>query len=223
MKYTQRASGIIEAMVVLLLLTVGITWVYSILSSSQKLSNSTALRIEAIQIARDGLEAMTNIRNTNWIEFWWDIANCWNTLNYNPDCIWDTIKDITDYIHHWPGQWIRISKDPTWVKFFVGLQSYDAWLISNAVYSNTLYRQNFWVHKNTEWFYVQNLISDPNSRFTREIRINYLDVNNAPQWSTAINQPKMEITVIVQWWDPAVEGFRTLEVRTVLTNWKDRN
>ncbi len=56
-------------MVVLLLLTVGITGVYTILSSSQKLSNSTALRIEAIQIARDGLEAMTNIRDTNWIEF----------------------------------------------------------------------------------------------------------------------------------------------------------
>jgi len=57
------------------------------MNASQKLANSTESRIEAIQIARDGLEAFTNIRDTNWLRFAADRANCWNVLNYNASCI----------------------------------------------------------------------------------------------------------------------------------------
>jgi len=57
------------------------------MTSSQKLANSTALRIEAIQIARDGLESFTNIRNTNWVRFAADYENCWNVLHYDINCI----------------------------------------------------------------------------------------------------------------------------------------
>ena len=55
--------------------------------SSQKFSNATGNRIEAIQIARDGLEAMTNIRDTNWILYGADPENCWNTMNYSGSCV----------------------------------------------------------------------------------------------------------------------------------------
>lgn len=53
MKKQKNASSIIEAMVVLLVVITGIVGVYSLLDASLKLSNSTAHRIEAIQIARD--------------------------------------------------------------------------------------------------------------------------------------------------------------------------
>lgn len=232
MKYTQRASGIIEAMVVLLLLTVWITWVYSILSSSQKLSNSTALRIEAIQIARDGLEAMTNIRNTNWIEFWGDVRNCWNTWNYDENsppwisCIWDDAWS-SSRISHSDLESLIISRDTLTWKFMIDRKDR-----LSGDFTNSTYRENFWVLIDQKGFYTQTWSLTPpewssyNSLwriFTREIRIDYLNANNISQGSNSPNNPKMEIRVIVQWQDAAVATFRELEVRTILTNWKDRS
>lgn len=60
---------------------------FGILNSSQRLANTTGNRIQAIQIARDGIESMTNIRDTNWVKFPVDYENCWNTLNYDGLCI----------------------------------------------------------------------------------------------------------------------------------------
>jgi hypothetical protein len=60
---------------------------YDVFSSSQKLSSATKYRIEAISIAREGIEAVTNIRDTNAILFASDLDNCWNVLNYDNRCI----------------------------------------------------------------------------------------------------------------------------------------
>jgi hypothetical protein len=62
---------------------------YDIFSSSQKLSESTSHRIEAIQIAREGIEAVMNIRDTNALLFQADLENCWNVSGYNGNCIAD--------------------------------------------------------------------------------------------------------------------------------------
>ena len=217
MKYSLKAAGIIEAMVVLLLLTVWVTWVYTILVSWQRLSQSTSFRIEAIQIARDGLEVMTNIRDTNWIEFWGDVTNCWNTWNYNSDCIWDT--DPANKIRHHPANQslIAFRDDSTW-KFQLSLE--------NRLTGSFLeedYRDNFWVYYDDNWFYTQSWTTLLSRIYTREIRVNYLDENFEPQGSDLPNNPAVEVTVIVQWSDPAIATPRTLEMSTVLTNWKDRN
>ena len=222
MKYTLTWSSIIEAMVVLLLLITGIVWVYSLMFSSQRLAVSTWLRIEAIQIARDGLEAMTNIRDTNWIRFGGDVKNCWNTLNYNSNCIWNQAG--ATYIEHSGTQWIRISttSDNT---FFIWIQSH--W--GNDSYLDSNYRSLFAVSKDARWFYTQNITpnygvwSPITPFFTREIRIDYLNNANVSQGPNARTHPKMRITAIVQWQDPATSNPQRLEMSTILTNWKDRN
>ena len=227
MKYSQKAAWIIEAMVVLLLLTVWVTGVYSILVSSQKLSQSTSYRIEAIQIARDSLEAMTNIRDTNWVEFWGDVRNCWNTWNYDrdstPSCIWDDSWDSQRISHTANQSFILYRDEVTW-KFELERRSRNP---NN--FSELDYRDNFRVYYDDNWFYTQswslslpdeNLLS---REYTREIRIDYLNENFQSQWSTAVSNPAMDITVLVQWADPAVTENRSLEMTTRLTNWRDRN
>ncbi len=87
MKYAVKATSIVEALVVLLVIVSGSVGIFQILSTSQRLADATARRIEAIQIARDGIEAMTNIRDTNWQLFAADYQNCWRVLNYNSSCI----------------------------------------------------------------------------------------------------------------------------------------
>lgn len=203
-------------MVVLLLLTVWITGVYSILVSSQRLSDSTAYRIEAIQIARDGLEAMMNIRDTNWIEFWGDVRNCWNTFNYNPACVWST-SAWNKIRYNWNRALIVYRDELTW-KFFLNVQVHN-----NLPFSNNTYRNRFRVRYDDRWFYTQTWSINLPREYTREIRINYLDGAGVSQWSNAPNNPIMELTTIVQWQDPAASTPRRLEMSTRLTNWKDRN
>ena len=84
---SQRGNSIIEVMVVIIILTIGITGAYNIISSGQKLSSTAENRIKAINIAREGLEAVENIRDTNWIKFSSDYNNCWKVKNYNVGCI----------------------------------------------------------------------------------------------------------------------------------------
>ncbi len=50
----------------------------------------TQLRVQAINIAREGIEAVENIRDTNWLKFSSDIENCWKTFNYDHSCIGNT-------------------------------------------------------------------------------------------------------------------------------------
>jgi Tfp pilus assembly protein PilV len=82
-----RGNSIIEVMVVLLILTVGIVGTYGILDSGQKLSTTTQNRIKAINIAREGMEAVENIRDTNWLKFSSDYENCWKVKDYDSTCI----------------------------------------------------------------------------------------------------------------------------------------
>lgn len=125
MQKNTRATSIIEAMIVLMIVVSGITGVYTLMSSSQNLVTATENRIEAIQIARDGIEALTNIRDTNWLMFGADRDNCWNVLNYNTACVGDSSSGRNDYdIVHGASQGIRISKDPN-NRFFIGIQNHS--------------------------------------------------------------------------------------------------
>ncbi len=83
-------TTIVEAMVVMLIVVIWIIWMYNIYSKSQNLSNTTQNRLIAIDIAREWIEAMTNIRDTNWMLFASNTDNCWNVLNYDSNCITTT-------------------------------------------------------------------------------------------------------------------------------------
>ena len=99
MKNSKKATSIVEAIIVMLIITAWITWVYNILVQYQKLSDSTKHKINAIEIAKEWIESMKNIRNTNWLLYSIDTANCWNTLNYNNSCLWDS--SLTNDIWSW--------------------------------------------------------------------------------------------------------------------------
>ena len=159
----KKASSIIEAMVVLMIITSGVTWVYLLMSSSQKLANSTWNRIEAIQIARDWLEAMTNIRDTNWILYGADPANCWNTLNYSGSCVWNTT--ISTDIKLWANEAFRIYRDIN-NRFMLSATG----TTTSPLFTNITYRNVFQVFK-LNWFYTQSggIVTQP--LFTREIQI----------------------------------------------------
>lgn len=198
MKISLQATSIIEAMVVLLIVVFWITWVYSLMSSSTKLADATGKRIEAIQIARDGLESLSNIRDSNWLKFAADYENCWNTYNYDTNCIGGGGASI------WTGSYIVYRNIHNQFEIQPATSAWD--------YASATYRNRFAIAKNSDGFYTQSggtlYGAWGNPFYTREIQIRY----NSPY--------SMNINSIVQWQDIAKNTAQKLEMSTTLTNWK---
>lgn len=212
MKKNKKCTSIVEAMVAMVIITFWIIWIFWIYISSTRLEASTSNKIQAIAMAREWIEAVTNIRDTNWTFFSSDLENCWNTLNYNNACIWNTA--ITDIENNWhyvvyqdtDNRWKLSEKNPI---------SFD--------YSELTYRNDFKVWLDSNWFYTQSwAITELIPLFTREIIINYPEDTN---WDSIFNSndDKMQVTSLVQWLDNTSTEPHKVELKTILTNRKKVN
>lgn len=74
---------LIEVMVVIVVVTAGIVWAFWVLSSGQKLAATTTDRVQAINFAREWVEAVKNIRDTNYFQYPANPTACWIVKNYN--------------------------------------------------------------------------------------------------------------------------------------------
>ena len=71
-------------MVVIVVVTAGIVWAFWVLSSGQKLAATTTDRVQAINFAREWVEAVKNIRDTNYFQYPANPTDCWRVKDY--DC-----------------------------------------------------------------------------------------------------------------------------------------
>lgn len=53
----------------LMILVIGLVGAFEIINETKQFANSTRLRIQGVNFAREGIEAVENIRDTNWIKF----------------------------------------------------------------------------------------------------------------------------------------------------------
>ncbi len=204
MKISKRATSIAEVLVIMLIIIVWTVWMFTIFSKWQALSNTTENRIQAIQIAREWLEAMINIRDTNYLLYSANYDNCWNTLNYNLNCITDRINATATDI-------------PTW-SYKIYQDSNNRWDLSNWIsnpYSDLNYRNFFKVWIDWNWLYTQSWWIDTKPLFTREIKVSY------PGWDS--NSEQMNITSLVQWSDSSKNWVLKVELSTKLFNFKNKN
>ena len=196
MKNSKKATSILEAMIVLLIVITWIIWLYNIFNSSQKLSNTTKNRIEAIEIAREWIEVMKNIRDTNWLMFGWNTRNCFNTYNYDSKCVQETTNDILT------SSWYVIFQNEDHKWYLEAKNNY------NSDFSVLDYRDNFRIFKEN-WYYTQTW-STNETIFTREVQISY-------SWA---DTNFMNVKSIVQWSDSSKEWSHKVELNDLLTNWK---
>lgn len=75
-----KGETLAETLVALMVLGIGITVASTVISSSIQNMENTYNRILAVNLAREGLEAVHNIRETNWMKFSNDKRGCWNHL-----------------------------------------------------------------------------------------------------------------------------------------------
>lgn len=208
MKLSNSWTSVIESMIVMLIVTIWIVWTYTIYTNSMKISDSTSYRIQAISIAKDGIESITNIRDTNWILFWANIDNCWNTYNYNWACI--TADWTPSYEYTYISTWSYIVYKDIDDRFIL---SWATNLISSLNYKDLNYRNYFKVQKDILWFYTQSWGTSFLPTFTREIKISYPDNLNPPQ--------SMKVESIVRWADSSKPSWNyEIKLENTLTNWK---
>ncbi|MGE4444021.1 MAG: hypothetical protein AB7E37_03455 [Candidatus Altimarinota bacterium] len=201
MKFSRSGTTIIESIVVMMIVVIGIIGMYSIFINSQNVATSTSNRVQAISMAREGIEALMNIRDTNWLLFAANTGNCWHTFNYDGNCI--LAASGTTMIQS--GSYIVYQNE-----------SNNRWFLSGATsgnYSDINYRNRFRVNIGSGGLYTQSGGENFNPLFTREIKISYVDNLSPPQ--------KMKVESIVRWTDSARNsGNYEINLDTILTNWK---
>lgn len=207
MKKSKMATTIVEAIIVTLVIVMWLTWVYSIYSASIKETNAVETKIQAIQIAREWIEAITNIRDTNWLLYSSDKKNCWKTFNYDVSCIWNStfsnnIKNAWNYK-------IYRDIDNRWI-----LEEDILWLAWDD-YTTALYKNFYSVWLDTNSLYTQSwATSILKNNYTRQIKTSYI---SPPNWT--IND-WIEVKSIVRWVDSVTTKNHEIELKTIITNYK---
>jgi hypothetical protein len=212
MKDKKYALSIVEAMIIILIIVTWVVWVYGIYTKSTKATNNIENRIQAIQIAREWIEAMMNIRDTNWVLFSSDKKNCWKTLNYDIRCIWDNENPkksqyITD---HWSYKVFR-NESWSWILDYTGA-------IEPNNYENPSYRDFFKVSLDKEWFYTQSWgITTTPQNFTRELVVGSISAGSLD--ADPINFNAIEVKSIVKWVDSSSVSPQDVVLEMTLTNY----
>lgn len=208
MKKSKIATTIAEAIIVTLVIVLWLTWVYKIYSESLNLTYSIENKIQAIQIAREWIEAMTNIRDTNWVVYSSDTKNCWKTLNYDSTCIWDNsfsnnIKNNWNY---------KIYRDANnrWILNEDTLTLWDS-------FSSAPYRTFYRIYLDWNKLYTHNAWGTLKQFYTRQIKTASI---NAKEWDNTTINDWLEVKSIVQWTDSSSTNVHKIEISTILTNHK---
>jgi hypothetical protein len=141
-------------------------------------------------------------RNTNWLLLSADSKNCWNSLDYDNDCVWqnNATYDI------WQNSY-KIYMETNWrwkLEKSIGLSSKD--------YLDQNYRDFFRIKKDTNWLYTHNTWNDFLPVFTREIKVSY-------PWADSDSE-KMTVNSIVMWQDNQWNKPHMIDLEVILTNWK---
>jgi prepilin-type N-terminal cleavage/methylation domain-containing protein len=194
---------IVEIMMALAILSLGISALLQTFSSGVKFSSDTENNIKAINIAREGIESMINIRDTNWLRFTSDRTNCWIVAGYDGLCIGNITLSFND------GSYTAFSTNGVWMLSGITTPPvYTSW---------TNYKNTFRVGIDANGYFTQTGVSttpcsssrqsDCLTIFTREI---ILDVTLPDT---------LKVTSIARW---NMERPRNVSLETTLTNWKSK-
>lgn len=87
MKLNQRGESIAEVMIALFMIALVSTVIATSVTISLRNTRMNRDRLVAEGLAREGFEAIVNMRDTNWLRFSHDSAECWNILPSVNECL----------------------------------------------------------------------------------------------------------------------------------------
>jgi hypothetical protein len=233
---SKRGETIAETIIALSILAIGITLSSTLMSTSLKNINISKNRVVAVNIAREGIEAVRNIRDTNWLKFSGRRRTCWNHMpGSDPE---ETCDDSSPLIA--PGSYIvykndgdrwrlagttatveGIAKDATPI-FTVDIDENtdtdkDGNLTNDADMYNHIYTGTGEDDDALGKDYAKPTI------FSRKITIDYLDNDGKSIGTGSLDDTynRMLVTSTVSWEEQG--GTKTVELKTHLTDYLGRD
>lgn len=200
-------ATLVELMMMLLVVSMALTTMFYTLTQTMSFARDTEARVKAVSLAREWVEAMINIRNTNWLRFSSDRKNCWNVLSYNASCIGGTavpkIEQKSYHLTEKNGLWNLAPKE-TWTDTY----------FSN--FSTNPYNINIDANGWYEWEEVNpptNLCANISNALHKNCRTIFSRVVSV----TEATDMKISGKVFVYWYN---NGPRQVSLPFTLTNWK---
>ncbi|MBT5016037.1 hypothetical protein HN748_04415 [Candidatus Peregrinibacteria bacterium] len=99
---SNAAETLAEVLIALIVISVGAGGALTLVVTSMRANQEAEERLVGYNLAREGVEAMRTIRDTNWLRFPSDRENCWDVepgVTDPGDCsTWTKIGDVTSYI-----------------------------------------------------------------------------------------------------------------------------
>jgi type II secretory pathway pseudopilin PulG len=198
---------IVELMVVLAILGLGITALLQTIGWGINYTRDTENKIKAINIAREGIEGMSNIRDTNWLRFSSDKVNCWKVDRYDSGCIGNSaFAGIL-----WTGSYILYSLNGIWFLSGTTTIPYDtSWISYKNTYQVSLDSNGFYTQTGSATTQCTSFLQiNCKTLFTREL---FLSIPN-PGTQTGV----LAVRSIVRWTDGRPQN---VILETTLTNWR---
>jgi hypothetical protein len=204
-------------MVVIVVVTAGIVWAFWVLSSGQKLAATTTDRVQAINFAREWVEAVKNIRDTNYFQYPANPTDCWIVKDYNCTTsnkyqTWSYVLARKDF-----ATWGTLICDHCWylsgtTTNVVESRPISNWTVYQWKYALALNGSGYTITGSTFWSptICRNSTSTGClTQFTREIALK------------RVEDDTVEFSSYVHWRD-ANGSIMTVELPMTLKNWRTK-
>lgn len=200
-----RWTTMVELMAVLAIMGMGIAAMLSTIGSGIDYAHDTEDNIKAINLAREGIEWVINVRDTNWLRFSSDVKNCWRVIDYKGTCIGggSTPPNISS------GSYLLYAQNGLWFLSGVTAPNYSSnWSGYKSIFQSSIDSQ--WYFTQTGTYAANNLCNNVTGTgcvtpFTREIKV------------IEVNTGTLQISSIVRWIE---KRPREVIITTSMTNWK---
>lgn len=232
-KGNPKGSITIEVLFAVLIFSMGLAGVSSLITSAIYINNSNHNRTIALNLAREGIEAVRNMRDTNWMTQSADMRECWN--------FWDNTNE-DDVVDNADGACVVDNEQNTHP---FGLNNAGNFIEDYIVdFNETSYRwaliektsdDQTKLYKNPAGLYTHDPDGNANTVFRREVAIRYIDneeevlpatVPPVYTYKFPVASPtrdnRIMVIITVKWYNQGGGGEKELALATTLTDYLSR-
>ncbi|MCF7836150.1 prepilin-type N-terminal cleavage/methylation domain-containing protein [Candidatus Gracilibacteria bacterium] len=216
---SRRGETLIEVLVAIIILVVGALSAVKLLGLASINSQLTKERVIATNLSREGLEAVRNIRDTNWLRFGGERRLCWNNIDVSECVDTDDGDGVTDDpIVHEQNYIVKFDTGTfRWELEEVSTGELD---LSDELADNTAYRLE--TGSNGLYNHIDDTPDDPadDTIYFRQIYTEYLNDDQTQDATTNASNNILRVTSKVEWMDRGRISDVTLT--TILTDYLGR-
>lgn len=215
MKKTNAWFSIVEIMVGIFIFTAWLISIYLVIEASLRLVDDSRNKIVATNLAREWVELVKNIRNTNYNDISW-----WGHFDVDEDWIRDKILESEGY-YIIENRNVNITNSSMESNLNINMD----FLPSEPHYSISNIKDETWLTKETSLYIKDNIysyeeeIDSKKTQFYRYIKISPIEYKETTSSPDLINGKAVQITSYVYWLDS--KKIKHIEIPTIISNWKN--